>query len=181
MLLLGPVLALLVLLFTHHGRRWTATEVTVATAVVLGAAAVFGVLAQLLQVQFLPGRVDRAAPALPAGLSREQLEQWRDRLRSAVLAARVEQGGQLDQMVRRETLDINVKRIDTDSRRPRLRVGGRLLAWSEIKRPWDKSQGPPGDPRRWGSVRSKRPFRSAARPDGQGQTQDLWYLHFGGD
>jgi hypothetical protein len=32
-----------------------------------------------------------------------------------------------------------------------------------------------------GSVRWKRPFRSAARPDGQGQKQDLWYLHFGGD
>lgn len=142
MLLLGPVLALVLLLLAHHGRRWTATEVAVATAVVLGAAAVFGVGAQMLQVRFYQGRVDTAAPVLPPGLSRAQLEQWRDRLRSAVLAARVEQGGQLDQMVRYgETLDMNVKRIDTDSRRPRLRVGGRLLAWSEIKHEWDTSEG----------------------------------------
>jgi hypothetical protein len=82
------------------------------------------------------------ALAVPQGLSSERLEEWRVRLRAAVLEARIEDGGQLDQMVHYgEAIDVKVKRFDIDSRRPRLRVGGRLLAWSEIRRQWDESTG----------------------------------------
>ncbi|HZV73574.1 MAG TPA: hypothetical protein VFF79_07660, partial [Conexibacter sp.] len=118
-LLLGPLLAW-VLVDHRHG--WTA-DVLAAVSV---AVAISAALATLLDRQLSQPPAEKDGPAVPDGLSQERLEEWRDRLRSAVIDARGEEGGQLDQMVRyKQALDLNVRLVDGDSRLPRLSVGGR--------------------------------------------------------
>jgi hypothetical protein len=135
-LLLGPVLAF-VLVDHRHG--WTTGDILAAVSV---AAAISAALAALLDRRLGQRPTERNGLVIPDGLSQERLEGWRVWLRSAIVEARVEQGGQLDQMVRYgEALDLNVSLADGDLRLPRLSVDGRLLAWSEIKREWDESRG----------------------------------------
>jgi hypothetical protein len=135
-LLLGPVLAW-VLVDDRHG--WTTTDILAAVTV---GVTISGALAMMLDRRLGQRQAERDTPVVPEGLSRERLEEWRVWLHSAIVEARVEQGGQLDLMVRYgEALDLNVSLADGDSRLPRLSVGGQLLAWSEIKREWDESRG----------------------------------------
>jgi hypothetical protein len=133
--LLGPLLAW-VLVDHRHG--WT----TNVSAVVFGTATISAALATQLGSQLRQRLAEKDRPVVPDGLSRKRLEKWRVWLRSKIIKERGEEGGQLDQMVRdREARDLNVSLVDGDSCLPRLRVGGRLLAWSEIKREWDESRG----------------------------------------
>lgn len=133
-MLLGPALALLAV----SGQGWTTTA-----AATVSAAAVISVgLAGLLERRL--DKPQTARDARPACLSTELLEEWRVRLRAAILEARVEQGGTLDQMVRQgDAIDSSVTHLDSDLHRPRLRVGvgEQLRPWSEIKRQWDHSEG----------------------------------------
>lgn len=81
------------------------------------------------------------APA-PQRLTSELLERWRASLLDAVTKLRVDDGGQLAKMVRQgDPVDAKVARVDHDAGRPRVRISGRLLAWSEITRRWEASPG----------------------------------------
>ena len=110
----------------------TTTDVAAAIAVLVA-------LAGIAERQLQKHSEADARPA-PQGLDAAQLDAWRARLRTAVRAARVEQGGQLDQMIPHgEAISVKTKAVD-DARRPRLRVGGKLLDWSEITSQWETSQ-----------------------------------------
>lgn len=109
MLLLGPALAWLLV---RHRQGWTSAEVT---ATVSLTASLCAALASLLDRRIGSGSGSGSAPDAGAGasaghtLSLMQLEEWRVRLRAAVIEARVDQGGQLDQMIRYgEALDLSV-------------------------------------------------------------------------
>ncbi|MGH2883890.1 MAG: NACHT domain-containing protein, partial [Solirubrobacteraceae bacterium] len=79
---------------------------------------------------------------LPFSLAPEELEHWRRELRRLVLKIRIEAGGQLDQMVSHgDSLDLHAAGLDRNWAPPSLRVGDRVLAWSELAREWDHSQG----------------------------------------
>ncbi len=133
--LFGPLLAW-VLVDHRHG--WT-TNVFASVAV---GVAISAALAGLLGSQLRQRLAEKDGTVVPDGLSRKRLEKWRVWLRSKVMKERGEEGGQLDQMVRdEEARDLNVSLVDGDSCMPRLRVDGRLFAWSEIKREWDESRG----------------------------------------
>jgi predicted NACHT family NTPase len=61
---------------------------------------------------------------------------------AAITTTRVGDGGQLAKMVRQgDPVDVSVARVDHDSGRPRVRIGGRLLPWSEIVCRWETSRG----------------------------------------
>jgi hypothetical protein len=103
---------------------------------------VCGVLATLLDRLLDRRRSESDAPPTPKGLSPELLERWRVAVREMVAGVRVEDGGQLAAMVRSgDPIDVNTARVDHDCGRPRVRVGDRLLPWSEITRRWDSSPG----------------------------------------
>lgn len=120
------------------GPRW----LTVAAAAVIVAGSLLALAFHIAERRATSRERAAGTSVAPRGLSRERLEEWRSRLRMAVLEARVEQGGQLDQMVRQgESIDMNVRTIDGDARRPRARTGGRSLSWGEIRREWDDSGG----------------------------------------
>src|SRR5918997_5353931 len=129
--LLGAGLAWLVV----HKRGGTGADVSAAIAVSVA-------LAGLLDGVLYRRRMERAGPPTPERLTSELLEQWRVGLLAAITKTRVGEGGQLATMVRQgDPVDVKVARVDHDSGRPRVRVGGRLLAWSEITRRWDTSHG----------------------------------------
>jgi hypothetical protein len=102
---------------------------------------VCGVLATLVDRLLDRRRPEREAPA-PTCLTAELLERWRVGLVAAITKTRVGDGGQLARMVRQgDPVDVSVARVDHDSGRPRVRIGGRLLPWSEIVRRWETSHG----------------------------------------
>jgi len=81
------------------------------------------------------------APA-PGGLTAELREQWRALLLSDVTQTRVGEAGQLAKMVRQgDPIELKTVRVNLDTGRPGVRVGGRLLPWSEITRRWDAGLG----------------------------------------
>jgi hypothetical protein len=101
-----------------------------------------GVLATLVDRLLDRRRTERAALPEPRRLTDELLERWRMALLVSVKHTRVGDQGQLSKMVREgDPIDVNVARVDHDSGRPRVRVGGRLVAWSEMTRRWDASPG----------------------------------------
>jgi hypothetical protein len=101
--------------------------------------AVVGPLAILVNGLLDRRRAQRAAPKGPPA---ELRERWRAALRVSVTQTRVGDRGQLSKMVRQgDPIDVGVARVDHDSGRPRVRIGGRLMAWSEITRRWDNSPG----------------------------------------
>lgn len=79
-------------------------------------------------------------PAPRGVLAREQLEQWRAALRDDVDELRVAADGQLDRLVRHGDVE-DLPARHSDQTRLRVRVGARLVPWSEITRSWDRSPG----------------------------------------
>lgn len=135
LVVLGPALAWLV----GDRLKWDTRELAAVVSVVV---AVSIALATLWERRLDKRHAMQVAWAVSHGLSPALLEEWRGRLRAAVIDARVEQGGQLDQMIRHGVaVDMHVRLVDSYMRRPRFRVGAKLLAWSEILREWDESTG----------------------------------------
>jgi hypothetical protein len=108
----------------------------------VGLALTFSVAVAGLVERELAWRRDNAdTPPTPEGLTAELLERWRVALVADVIRIRVGAGGQLDMRVSEgDPIDANARRVDHDSGRPRVRVGGRLLAWSEIIARWDTTR-----------------------------------------
>jgi hypothetical protein len=133
--LLGPTLTWY---FVHHRTGWKTAEVLAAMSM---AVSITAALAAPLDRRLGRRPAERDIP-VPKELGQADLEAWRASVRSAVVESRVDGGGQLDQMVPYgDALDMDVRLIDRDSRKPRLSVDGKLRAWSEIKEEWDKSSG----------------------------------------
>ncbi len=114
----------------HNGwdTPWKLTAIAVAGA--LSATA-----ANLLERELVRRREIAERTPLPARLSPEDLELWRKAVRSAVVQLRLSAGQQLDTMIRQGDPVDPVARVD--AYRPRVRVDGRLVAWSELTRRWD--------------------------------------------
>lgn len=129
LVLLVPLAALAVV----RSRGGTTADVAAATAVAI---AIAGVLDRFLDRL----RGEQAAPGVPLGLSREVVESWRSTLRHAVVQERID--GQLHDMVgAHKAMDLKVRVVDSESRRPRLLVRGELRPWHEITHEWDRSDG----------------------------------------
>jgi hypothetical protein len=91
--------------------------------------------------------VERPPLALPVA-PEDALEKWRDSLRRTVLDRRFRgEDSELHQMIRPGTVidDLGAKeRVDfrvDDQDRPRLRVRGRTVPWSELASEWDRAPG----------------------------------------
>lgn len=133
-ILAGPALMLLCV----QGRGWEPPWILGSVALALTASIA---IATLVERTLDRVRVAREAPVMPAGPTREQLEQWRVSLRAEVARLRTRDGGQLGKMVRQgDPIDVNVERLDRDARRSRVRVDERVLPWSEITRRWDTAR-----------------------------------------
>ena len=131
-MLVPPVVVGLVSL--HH-RGWSTGDKAGVVAVVAALSVGVGVF---LQVRSNRRRETQAVDRL----GRAILEEWRRWLRSAVLDTRVEQGGQLDQMLAHgEDFDPTATVVDPGDWRPVVQVNGQVLAWSEMVTQWDSSRG----------------------------------------
>ncbi len=116
-------------------RGGTGADVAAATAVATA-------LALLCERRVEARYAARSVPPQPGDIPAALLEEWRLRLREAVLAARIDDGGMLDQMVPSDdTIDLGVRLVERDSRRPRLKVKGHILPWGQITREWSESGG----------------------------------------
>jgi hypothetical protein len=118
-----------------HGRGWETLWVIAAMSLALTlSVALAGVVERELTRR---STGSEAAPA-PGGLSVELREQWRVLLRADVIRTRVGEDGQLAKMIRQgDPIDQKMTRVEQQAGRPRVRVGGRLLTWSEITQRWD--------------------------------------------
>jgi hypothetical protein len=121
----------------RHRHGWSDKDVVTAALTTAGLALSFAIA--------FGGRFLDSVVARPVAAGAVQLEEWRALLRAAVLRERIRKdGSHLRQMVRhgtvvdaraREQVDLFVD----DLGRPRLRIRGRTVPFSEITRQWDQS------------------------------------------
>jgi hypothetical protein len=99
-------------------------------------------LAGLLEREVARRRTESQVAAAPGGVTAELGERWRATLLADIIRTRTGDGGQLAKMVRQgDPIELKAVRVDLDAGRPRVRVDGRLLPWSEITRRWEAASG----------------------------------------
>jgi hypothetical protein len=131
----GPVAAWLVI----EDRGWQTPWVLAAMGLALTASMA---LAGVVEREVTRRRTVSVEAPVPSGLTEELRERWRALLLADVIRTRVGERGQLAKMVRHgDPIELKAQCVDLDEGRPRVRVAGRLLPWSEITRRWDAGLG----------------------------------------
>jgi len=91
--------------------------------------------AALLSVLVDHKRRSQAEPPMPGVPTGESLEKWRSALWGWVVGARVRAGGDLDKLIPDDVAGAG------DEGQPRIRVQGRIAAWSELIDAWESGPG----------------------------------------